>query len=172
MNMGTPNLILQQVSSCGTGAGTGFRFRRNYFKAANRGGLIVEHFEDPIDFAELHDILDALREFHEFQLAAASRSGSVSSHQFTQTTGIDVIDFRHVEQDILLASLERVGDELTELPGSWAERDGTGEIDDQDVPHFPVKVFEGHAPTVAPTVCCCQHSARMKLPRRARSSVG
>jgi hypothetical protein len=52
--------------------------------------------------------------------------------------------------------LERVGDQLPELAGSGAERNGAGEIHDQDVPYFPVKMFEGHGATVAPRGYECQ----------------
>ena len=68
----------------------------------------------------------------------------------------------------LLAGLEGFGDQLPELASTGAKSDGAGEIHDQDVPHFPVKMFEGHAATVAPWGCRCQHSDRMKLPRFGR----
>ena len=59
-----------------------------------------------------------------------------------------------------------------------AKRDGAGQMQDQDVPHLPVEMFEGHAATVAPRDYRCQQTAIVNIwieskgRIRAVSSVG
>ena len=76
---------------------------------------------------------------------------------------IDIVDFGHVQKNALPATLERIGDQLPEFLRTGSERDGTRQMQDQDVPHLPVEIFEGHAATVAPRDCRCQHFDRMKV---------
>src|SRR5580700_1311870 len=142
------------------------RFRlgaRNYFKAADGGGFVVKDLEYSIDLGELHDILNPLRKLHELEFSAATGGCGVGGNEFTQTAGIDVVDFGHIQKDVFPAALERIGDQLPKLAGARSKCNGAGEIHDQDVPYFPVKMFEGHGATVAPRGGACQQPKSVAL---------
>jgi len=105
-------------------------------KTAKRGGFVrgdVEYGEEPRD---LHEVMHAPREVHQFQLSARAPHGCVGADEFTDPRAVDVIDIAQIEEDFAMALVDQLSNHPPDHGAAFAQRDLPAEIYDRDVADF------------------------------------
>ena len=78
-------------------------YHRREFERLNGLGFVVSNVEDGIQFRDLHQVVNLIREFEQLQLPPLLACCGEAAYQIAQSRAIDVIDFRKIEQDLLMA---------------------------------------------------------------------
>lgn len=118
-------------------------------EAADGGIFVGINFKNLKKPGELHDILHLGRELHEFERGALALRAAAGVDELAESAAVDVVDLGHVQKNFLSSGYDRVVDYVSQPLRSLAEGDGALQVQDQDVPHLPIEIFQGHAATVS-----------------------
>lgn len=102
-------------------------------KTADGASFIVVYLKDGIQLGDLEEIVDALGEVEELELAVLTGDGGEGVDEFSDAGGIDVVDFAEVKEEFLVAGGDETADGVAHERDAFAEGDATNGVDDGDV---------------------------------------
>jgi hypothetical protein len=102
-------------------------------KTADGTSFIVVYLKDGIQLGDLEEIVDALGEIEELELAVLAGDGGEGVDEFADAGGVDVVDFAEVEEELFVAGGDEAADGVTHERDAFAEGDATNGVDDGDV---------------------------------------
>jgi hypothetical protein len=95
------------------------------------------HVKDGEEPGNLDDVVDALGQVHQLELAFAIAHRGVGAHHFADAGAVDIIHVVEVQQNLALSVVQQIANGLAQDGATFAERDFAAEIYNRDVPHFP-----------------------------------
>src|SRR5260370_42197616 len=100
--------------------------------------------EDRVEFSDLQQILDAMCQPQELQMAALVRDRGVRRYQLSNSRAVDVGDVLQVQKDILVIGLDQIPQCVTQRAGTFAQGDPAGHIDYGNATYLPSRQLYAH----------------------------
>jgi len=112
--------------------------------AVDGGPFFGLNVEDGVEPRDLEDVVDALGQVQEFQLAAGGADSGESADQFADAGAVDIVHVGEIQQDLLFSRGDQFLDGVAEGRASFTESDSTTEIDDRYATVVPNCSMKGH----------------------------
>src|SRR5436190_21037553 len=108
----------------------------NSSKAADRVGLVLMDVEHGIQFGDLEQVLDAMRQVQQLQMTAAVGDAGIGRDKLSDPRAVDIGNVFEVQKNVLMAILHQVAKGVAEGARSFAQGDPARHIDYGDVPYL------------------------------------
>src|SRR5580693_7512065 len=113
-------------------------------EGGDSGSFVVLHVKYRVEFGDLKQVVDLLRQVKQLQFAALVADGGEGAYQFANAGAVDIADIAQVQQDFLLSFAQQVFDRVTQNHTALAERDSSAQVDDGDSIYLPGTCFHAH----------------------------
>jgi hypothetical protein len=101
-----------------------------------RSELVFLDVENGIELGDIQNVLDLLAQVEQLKIPARIAHSGKTADQLAHAGGIDKIDVRQVEDDLLLARRNQVPYRLAQALGFVTQSDPALDVDDGDVADF------------------------------------